>query len=100
MAIFSSTVVKVPKRKSKYIRPNPWDREEDFQALKAAISNGRMKPLEQKGMHIDQAAMGEKLGLKDPVRAAADNMRRTQDRGIYVLVVTYEPATAKSKRRA
>ena len=68
-------------------------------------------------MHIDQAAMGEKLGLKDPVRAAADHMRRyirkmglsadywsekyeTQERGIYVLVVTYEPATAKSKRRA
>ena len=116
MAIFSSTMVKVPKRKSKYIRPNPWDREEDFQALKAAISNGRMKPLEQKGMHIDQAAMGEKLGLKDPVRAAADAMRRyirklgvqadywsekyeTQERGVYVLVVTYEPAQSKAKVR-
>ena len=112
MAVFSSLTAEVPKRKSKP-KPNPWDRNEEFQALKAAIAGGRMKPMEQKFMHIHQAKMGERMGLKDPARAAADSMRRyiralgveadywsekyeTQTPGVFALVVTYEPAQGKA----
>jgi hypothetical protein len=110
VAIFSQ----IPRRKSKP-KPNPWDQQPDYQALKAAVASGRMKPKEQKAMNIDAAAMGEKLGLKDPVRAAGDSMRRwiramnlqhdywsekyeTNTPGVYVLVVTYDPAMIASRR--
>jgi hypothetical protein len=108
MAILSSLTETVPRRKSKP-KPNPWDSQPDYQALKAAVASGRMKPSEQKAMMINAAEMGEKLGLKDPVRAAGDGMRRwirsmnlqhdywsekyeTNTAGLYTLVVTYDPA--------
>jgi len=97
----------VPKRKRKP-KPNPWDRQQDFQALKAAITGGRMTPKETRTMLIDVAEMGPKLCLKDPARAAADAMRRfiremglstdywsekfeTRTPGQYALVVCYDP---------
>jgi hypothetical protein len=110
MPIFSSKEQPVPRRKSKP-KPNPWDRDADFTALKSAISSGRMKPLEQVWIYVDNAAMQKKMGLKFPARTATDSMRRfirslglesdyyvrkdeTNTPGQTMVVVTYAPPMA------
>jgi hypothetical protein len=113
MPIFSSKEQPVPRRKSKP-KPNPWDRDADFTALKAAIANGKMKPQEQVWMYIDAYGTAKKYGLKFPARTAADSMRRfikslglesdyyaekyeTNQPGQWILAVTYDPPTTIKK---
>lgn len=107
MAVFSSLKAELPERKYTP-RPSPWDSNYDFQALQAAIAQGKMKPKEQKGMHIEAAAMAKKLGMNDPVRSAYNTMRKwirkmglesdyycgryeTNSPGVWVLTITYDP---------
>jgi hypothetical protein len=104
----------IPKRKSKP-KDNPWDRHADFVALKAAVSNGRMKPLERLGMAVEEYGDGKKMGQKFPARSATDSLRRfirslnlqadyhvekyeTNTPGVWMVTVTYEPPIAAGKK--
>src|ERR1700757_4885899 len=115
MAIYSSKEQPVPKRKSKP-KPNPWDRDADFTAIKAAIANGKLKPNEQVWMYIDEYGASKKMSLKFPARTAADSMRRfikslglesdyyaekyeTNTPGQWILAVTYAPPTPVHKEK-
>jgi hypothetical protein len=111
MAIYSSKEHPVPRRKSKP-KPNPWENDADFMALKAAIANGKMKPQEQLWMYIDEPAAQKKMGLKFPARTANDTMNRfikslglasdyysekygTNIPGQMILAITYDPPRSK-----
>ena len=102
----------LPQRKRKP-KPDPLIDFEPYLALRAAVLNGKFRPMEEKGIFV-RPQDAAKLGLRWPWRVVADRLRHaikaagldgdfhvikyeTDTPGVWFVKVRYEPPMVKAK---